>query len=472
MAPEPLKKIKIMADILPPQSKEARPAARPLLKAPSLPPKRASQPLRAALKENILLNTEKRPPGNKQALDEWFQKERKARTSAGFPPTPVFARKPRAKRFLIVFGALVFLLFLGGIGASYVFGRMKVHAVLKSASVEINEELRVKLTPADAEMDLAGELLQLSDTRQEEFAASGKDNVKAKAKGTVTIYNAFDAKPQLLVANTRFESPDGKIYRIRESVSVPGAENVNGVLTPRSVEAVIYADQPGPAYNKGLTDFKIPGFKGTPRYEGFYARSKTPLEGGFIGESLVVIQQDLDKARESLEQGLREVLIQKLQASVPEGFRLLDVAYEITTDKREFSAEAGDAVNTFTGALTLNARGLLFRNTDYDRFLVLKAGLQPEAVTRKNNTDLAVDVVLRNIDQGTLLLRTHGTAQFVWNLDQSTLLQRLADTRNTNMINDVFREFDAINRAEVRFSPSWMQIIPRDTAHIDLEISY
>src|SRR6185437_10341360 len=55
----------------------------------------------------------------------------------------------------------------------------------------------------------------------ETFHGSSVQQVSQKAQGTITIYNAYSAAPQDLVATTRFETPDGKIFRITTNVTVP-----------------------------------------------------------------------------------------------------------------------------------------------------------------------------------------------------------------------------------------------------------
>lgn len=79
------------------------------------------------------------------------------------------------------------------------------------------------------------------------FPATGQNaNVNSKAQGTITIYNDYSAAPQELVATTRFVTPDGKIFRIVNTVTVPGATvAANGTITPSSIDTPIIADQGG-----------------------------------------------------------------------------------------------------------------------------------------------------------------------------------------------------------------------------------
>src|SRR3989338_4190473 len=118
------------------------------------------------------------------------------------------------------------------------------------------------------------------------------------AGGVVPVSTAYSPASQRLIANTRFEAPDGHIYRIRDSVTVPGMKQ--GVAG--TVSATLYADSPGPAYNKsGGVSFTIPGFKNDPRDAKITARSEGALSGGFVGDETVVAPADLAAAKAALQ---------------------------------------------------------------------------------------------------------------------------------------------------------------------------
>ena len=96
-------------------------------------------------------------------------------------------------------------------------------------------------------------------------AASGK-----KAHGSVVIYNEYNSSPQTLVATTRLESSDGKIFRLTKNIVVPGTTVVGGSPQPGAIEAEVVADQAGSEYNIDQTKFTIPGFSGGPKFDKFY----------------------------------------------------------------------------------------------------------------------------------------------------------------------------------------------------------
>ena len=171
--------------------------------------------------------------------------------------------------------------------------------------------------------------LTLDRTQTIAVDSTKQEDVQEYAVGEIIVFNEFDQNPQRLIKNTRFESPDGKIYRIRESVTVPGMTvGSGGQLEPGKLEVTVYADEPGDEYNVEQAQFTIPGFEGTPRFSKFYARSKTSIGGGYDGIRLVLDEKVEQSAREQL----REQLIEELKEAVfnssekPEEFHLYENA--------------------------------------------------------------------------------------------------------------------------------------------------
>ena len=144
-----------------------------------------------------------------------------------------------------------------------------VSNLFHSAVLSVSPRVAAAAISDDLVAKRAGGLTYQAVTLKEEGSstvkATGEEAVSKKASGTVVIYNNYNSSSQRLIKNTRFETPEGLIFRVSDSVTVPGKKG----STPGSVEATIVADEPGDKYNVGLKDFTIPGFKGDPRYATF-----------------------------------------------------------------------------------------------------------------------------------------------------------------------------------------------------------
>jgi len=122
----------------------------------------------------------------------------------------------------------------------------------------------------ELEYSLITHTTEASDT----ITATGRETVEEKASGRIIVYNNHSSATQRLIKNTRFESPEGLIFRINESVEIPGmTKSTDGEIVPGVISAEVFADGTGEQYNIDASQFTIPGLKGTDQYEDMYAES-------------------------------------------------------------------------------------------------------------------------------------------------------------------------------------------------------
>ena len=180
---------------------------------------------------------------------------------------------------------------------------------------------------------IPGEIFNQTRNITQLFPASGVQTVSQKASGRITIYNAYSSEKQTLVKTTRFVTEDGKVYRLADAVIVPGAEIKDGKIIPASTQAMVTADQPGVEYNRTKTEkLTIPGFKGTPKFAGFYGEIIS-TEGGFVGKKPVPTDKDIADSRQKTSEILQSSLRATAISSEPQGFTILPGASEIEITK-------------------------------------------------------------------------------------------------------------------------------------------
>ena len=278
-------------------------------------------------------------------------------------PLPSF----RSSRLLIF--SIVFVMFLGitlWVTAAF-FSRAEIVLAFKRTPWEYQGNFSVLKTigkPDSADGVLPGELFQEKKNVVMLSPATGKTATPQKAKGKIIIWNAYGTASQQLVATTRFETPEGKIFRLDKAATVPGATITRGELLPSRIEAAVTADQPGPEYNVGqIPKLTIPGFKGTPRYEGFYGEIKEPTTGGSTGERAIPTDEDLTTAKTKTIEVLRTALETNLTNGVPPGFAIPQGASDIQITKLtvDQNVDAGGKFSVF-GEAKLAAIG--FREED------------------------------------------------------------------------------------------------------------
>jgi len=318
---------------------------------------------------------------------------------------------------------------------------------------------------------LSFQIMMLSDKKSKEVPVSLEKEVNRKASGTIVVYNEYSSKSQKLVKNTRFETPDGKIYRIKTSIIVPGTRVDGGEIIPGSVEAVVFADEPGEGYDYGLTDFTIPGFKNSPQYDKFYARSKTEMTGGFSGVLKYPSDEDLEKALSELETELKDSLFEKASAQKPEGFVLYENAMFFEFSKSEDIEETtGKTVSVMKEG---KFYGILFNKREFSKFIASRAisSFNGEEVDVINieSLDFSVqgDGIITPLDEKIKFALT-GNVEVVWVVDEELLKEKLAGTPKKNF-QEILSEFPYIERAKASLRPFWKRTFPNETKHIKVE---
>lgn len=161
--------------------------------------------------------------------------------------------------------------------------------------------------------DLTFQQITVEKNATMEVASEGTAEAHDSATGSIVIHNAGSAA-QPLIKNTRFETPDGLIFRVHESVVVPAGGDF---------KATVYADEAGEKYNIPATTFTVPGLKGSKSFTLITATSNAPMTGGFVGTRASVNEETRQKTYSALQAELTTALQKDLAAKVPEGFVLV-----------------------------------------------------------------------------------------------------------------------------------------------------
>lgn len=376
----------------------------------------------------------------------------------------------RPRRTWLLWGAAVVVVFiLLGILASTFFEGATITVYPKTAEVALPSSV---LAALDAPVgSLAFQTMAVSAFATRTVPASGTTPVTRQAFGAITVYNAYSTASQKLIANTRFEAPDGKIYRIRESITVPGeTKKSDGTYAAGAVSATVYADSPGPDYNRGSTRFTIPGFKGDPRYTKFYATADSIL-GGASGTEPAVSQSDLANAKKDMQQELTGSLASNASGQLPKGFLPIPGAFAIAYGDVSVS-DAGGGKATITEAATATAA--IVRSSDLAN-AIAKAKVDAYAGEAVDFADpsavtLAATGTPFAAAAQTLTIALSGTPKLVWQFDPGALSEAFAG-KDKGLAESLAADFKpAIDHATASIRPFWKSSFPSDPARIHITV--
>ena len=369
--------------------------------------------------------------------------------------------------WVVAVGSVAFLLF----ALSFLFTKAKVVVIPKVADVNLNETLSAVKTGNTEETDsLPFDLVVLEGTESKTVPAGAEQEVTTPATGRVVIYNAYSAAPQPLAIETRLEGSNGKIYKTDTKLTVPGMKGD----TPGSIEVGIHAAEPGPEYNGGPLDFKIFGFKRTPKYAKFYARGKGDLSGGFVGKSNIVAPEDKEKAVAELKIGLQSKLFKKATDQLPPGFILFKGASTlgIPEENIQMTTEAGVTTMSVKGTFS----GILFEEKKLTKKIAETAVPKYDGgdvyipnIQNLNFSLSGVPIPLGEMQSAVFSLS--GPAKVVWRVDADKLAQDMLGKKKKDF-NQILSKYPGIASAQLVLRPFWKTSFPEKSKSIEITVNY
>lgn len=375
--------------------------------------------------------------------------------------------------WVIAIAAVSFLIF----SFSIVLSGAVVKVTPRQESVSLSEIFTADKRTVDITEELPFDIMVISDESSKEVPATGIENVRRKSSGEITIYNSYSSKSQKLVKNTRFESADGKIYRIMKSVVVPGTTVSGGKIIPGSVDAIVYADEPGAEYNKDAARFSIPGLKGSPMFEAFKAESKIPISGGFSGEVKKVSDSDRKSAEIEIRKNLEETLLASVKEQKPEGFVLYGdgvfIDFEAIGDLVSSEEDTSGDTATISEKGTITA--IIFDEAVLASYIArnIIENFDGSPVKITNIKDLNFNLLSKSsidLNKDTKVsFRLSGDTVIVWVIDEESLREKFAGTPKKDF-QKVMGQFLNIKRAEVTIRPFWKKSFPSSLKKIKIEI--
>jgi hypothetical protein len=386
-------------------------------------------------------------------------------------------KPPKSHRLLLIVFILIIIAGLVYAGLIY-FGGATLKVTPKQSTQAVN--LTITATK-DSSGGLRFSLINIEKTGSEVVQASSSASIQKKAMGDVIIYNNYSSAPQALVKSTRLATQTGLIYRIQSSVTVPGTTSVNGKTVPGSVAVTAVADQAGDTYNIGASSFTIPGFQSDPqRYAGFYAQSKNPMAGGFIGIAPQVPDASRTQIQNDISSGLKDTLTKEAGTQTPDTFVFYpDGIFIQNTALADSSATGTQAANQ---SITLNEKsslyGIIFSKDDLAQYIASKtlSAFDPakDKVAITNIKDLVFSLQNKNAFSATstnsITFTLTGNATIVWQFDQTALKQDLAGKSRSDFQSLLASKYPAIDRIQLILSPFWQQTFPTDTKKIIVDI--
>lgn len=377
-------------------------------------------------------------------------------------------KKSLNKKLVLIFLSAALISFV--IVAFTLVGQAKVKITPRKKDFSINIPIIIsdKITRVDEVYGMIpGELVQLEKVVSKTFTSSGEKDVFQKAKGRITIYNNFGTSSQILAATTRFQIATGLVFRIPKSITVPGLVKVGGEVKPGEIEVEVAADRAGEEYNIEPAEFKIPGFLGSLKYQGFSAKSFKKFSGGFIGQSKFVTKDDISKAEELVRQEAINGVKNELSSLA--NFKILEEAVEIEVETNPDSARVGDLVGEFKISLKSKAKALAFKESDIADFVSQYIDNSQNLKVLKSSLNASYSEPKLDKKRQELSLKLGAFGKTMENIDKDKIISGILGKKGKE-IKEYLGSLKEVESAQVFISPFWIKSIPENQDMVRVEV--
>jgi hypothetical protein len=377
--------------------------------------------------------------------------------------------------------ALYLILAVAVLAISYfLIPKAKVILHVQSApSKVIEDEIQVDSNFSQIDYEegiIPGKIVTASSEVSKNFQASGSKSVSnQKSHGTITIYNEFGPDSQPLVATTRFESEDGKIFRLKKGITVPGTTKVGDEIKPGVIEAEVEADKAGPEYDIGPSKFTIPGFKSSgTKYEKIYGKSTKAMTGGGSSSSdtKALTQEDVDSAKSTVVSEVKEAAKNKLKQEVGAGMIFLDDAASFDEATFKLSNSPGDVVENFELRAEVKVTAVIFSEADMKNIMAKIITKSGDLKVNIDGSSMLVEykAVRPDVQMGKLIVSVSASNKPVVNLDEKKIKKDLLG-KNNKAIEEYFKNYPDVIKIDVNYWPSFLnQRIPFWEKRVEIEV--
>ena len=259
-----------------------------------------------------------------------------------------------------------------------------------------------------------------------------------------------------------------------QTIVVPGASISGGKIIPSSILADISADEPGKDFNIGPTTFSIPGFKGTDKYLAFYGKSEIDMQGGFKGKTTVVTQEDIDKAKQEINDEFLKSTEKTLREKVPSNLVVIEETFESKFETIEATAQAQEPTVEFSIRVVAIARTFLTRQEDV-RDLIEYYFINSTEYSKdyELSDKRLVEYNVKEIDyeKGYVDISLNINQLFNRKLNVDELYNKLIGKDEVE-VRKILASNEGLQEAEVGFWPLWVRKIPKDIDKLNIKVEH
>lgn len=377
----------------------------------------------------------------------------------------------RTKAIVLAAAAVVVLLLY-----TFVVPRVTITVEVLGEPLERELTLNAATVSGAGEQVVPATLEEATREQVQTFKTTGQKNVGEKAKGTITLNNAWSSDSVPLAAGSKL-TKDGVAFRLTQAVTIPGAtvSLVAGQAqtNPGKIDGQIEAEGSGEAGNVAPGKFTITSIEAIKQSK-IYGESTAKLTGGssrFIG---VVSEEDLKTARATLEGELKNELKESIVAKAA-GRIVLDQAVKLEQIDEKSSKQVDEEAGEFELKLKGNLKAIVFTEEDFRKAFLNDLGQEigeDHEVVFGPSDEITTTVEEADFENGRLQLRGLLKSQIAPKIDQAQLKQAIR-FKSFPGTEKIIRDLPQVSDVEISISPrASLKRIPLLPTNVKFDIKH
>lgn len=378
-----------------------------------------------------------------------------------------------SSRFFAIF--ILLCLLTAGFSLFFVLPKADIFIALKAENVkgDFNFVLGENISEVDQEKNqIPAQSVEVASEKSQTYKANSKKNLSEKATGEIIIYNECSTGTQTLVANTRFLSKEGKVFKVEEGVTVPGFTKPEDTVIAGQKRVKVVAEGAGESYNIGASSFTIPKLQELVswKYSCLYARSDSAMSGGIEKEVAYVSESEYNTAKEAL---VKLVVAENGQKIVE---KQNDAIFVVNDDSDEgqistkSSVAVGGVAEEFILTVSVKKNILVVEKSNIDS-LVEKNIIKLANAGNASPVEGSLSYEVKDFDKkdNKVSITVSASEDFVFNVNEEEVKGAVAN-KNESEFSEYFNKIDGIESVNINLWPFWVKKVPNDYSKINITI--
>lgn len=378
-----------------------------------------------------------------------------------------------SSRFFAIF--ILLCLLTAGISLFFVLPKADIFIALKAENVkgDFNFVLDENISEIDQEKNqLPAQNVEIVSEKSQTYKANSKKNLSEKATGEIVIYNECSTGTQTLVANTRFLSKEGKVFKVEEGVTVPGFTKPEDTVIAGQKRVKVVAEGAGESYNIGATSFTIPKLQELVswKYSCLYARSDSAMSGGIEKEVTYVSDSDYNTAKEALLKLVKAENDQKIVEKQNDSTFVVNDDSDEGQVSTKSSVAVGGVAEEFVLTISVKKNVLVVEKSNIDSLLeknIIKLANSGDASPVEDSLSYEVKDFDKKDDK--VSITVSASEDFVFNVNEDEIKGAVAN-KNEAEFSEYFNKIDGIESVNINLWPFWVKRVPNDHNKINVTI--